>query len=334
MTGRYLLALLLVLGMLAAGCARGKPASTTQPASATQPTVEGESRFRLRTAPGIGHHTIPGSEFTIALENCAGDTPLQRLHRETLSLPTTITLDTADLAPDLAADRPAMMAVIRQEYELGGEASRVVADSVSLETQPATRAEFTLRWDEMWETNTLDILGKGQVVASVPVTVLVSARLVIASTFQAPCPREAVTGTEVIDLPIVSGPGGTPEETIPPPGSDESIALVGDYLKALGAGDTQKAYGLLHETYQTRLPYADYVKGYGATIGIEVHAIEAFQVDEYRDLVRAGITIATRKQGQATYADWWAIFEVLVTRGKPPYQRSITRVIMQRVQQD
>jgi len=58
------------------------------------------------------------------------------------------------------------------------------------------------------------------------------------------------------------------------------------------------------------------------------------QAEQYKDIVRAGLTIATRNQGKTSYADWWATFEVLVTRGKPPYQRSITQITMQRIQQD
>lgn len=147
-------------------------------------------------------------------------------------------------------------------------------------------------------------------------------------------PRPTSTLAVEVNLPLVAGPQERPsveEVTPPPPGSDASIALVKDYLEALGRGGLQGAYKLLHETYQARVPYEDYVKGYAPLVGLELHAIEAVQVDEYKDLVQAGITLVTRKQGQTSTSDWQATFEVLVTRGKPPYQRSITHITMQRL---
>jgi ketosteroid isomerase-like protein len=116
------------------------------------------------------------------------------------------------------------------------------------------------------------------------------------------------------------------------PGSDEAMAIVLDYLGALAKGDARGAYALLHESYQKRVPYADYVQGYGPIVGIEIHAIEARQLDGYRDLVHAGVTISTTVHGQTRADDWLATFEVLVTRGRPPYQRSITQVAMERIE--
>ena len=151
-------------------------------------------------------------------------------------------------------------------------------------------------------------------------------------------PRPTLTPTHFaeVHLPIVSSPeeSPTPEEATPPtPGSDASIALVREYLEALGQGDLKEAYKLLHESYQAQVPYDDYVKGYSSLAGLELHVMEAIRADDYKDIVRAGITLITRKQGEMSRADWWATFEVLVTRGKPPYQRSITYITMQRVQE-
>jgi len=342
MSGCRALALLLLVSVLSAGCARVKPVSSPRPGPTAQVTTnkstpEASLRFQMHASPGQGNHILPGAELSVTLDNCEGSNPLSRLHQETLSLPSTFALDTSGPALSLGAQRSVIESIVRREYKIGDSSSRTIEGSVTLQAQAATKAQFTLRWDELWEKNTLDAIQDGQIIASIPLTVLISARLVVVSTRAEPCPAQTITSSTEIDLPIVTGPQETPsaEEATPPtPGSDEAIALVGEYLEALGKGDMKGAYNLLHESYQARLSYEDYVEGYGPLVGIEVHSIEAMQAEQYKDIVRAGITIATRNQGKTSYADWGATFEVLVTRGKPPYQRSITQITMQRIQQD
>ncbi len=136
------------------------------------------------------------------------------------------------------------------------------------------------------------------------------------------------------DAPRAKGTMTMAELTPPEPGSREAIALVKEYLEALARGDTWSAYRRLRADYRARLPYEEYVKGYAQVVDIEIHSIEAIKLGKNLEIVRAGLTIAARKQGEIRYSDWWATFQVMDDMGKLPYRRSIVSVSMERMGQE
>ncbi len=333
---------LLTLSVVLCGC--GKARQTEDQLAESEPSEViahdvpsvPDVQFALRRPPGKDTYAIPRGPFLVSLDNCERDTTSTYEHRETLTLPTILELDLGDRQGELDAYRAAMEALIRREYGME-RSTRSVQEAVTLEVTLNAHAQFTLRWDEIWEENHLDILRHEEVVESVPFKVLVSARLVVVTL------REQGCGPPIITAQARQGPPGgeTPADTrgsaapkaretptiggpSPEANHAQAIGLVREYLEALAAGDTAKAYTFFHQTYRSRLSYEDYVRGYEPVDGIEIQSVQATTLDKYRELVHVGLTIATASQGGTTYSDWQATYEVIITRGKPPYQRSIS----------
>ena len=156
----------------------------------------------------------------------------------------------------------------------------------------------------------------------------------ITATTQVHVPIIGAQATPEPDAPRAKGTVTIAEITPPEPGSREAIALVKEYLEALARGDTWAAYRRLRADYRARLPYEEYVKGYAQVVDIEIHSLEAIKLGKNLEVVRAGLTIATKKQGEIHYSDWWATFQVMDDMGKLPYRRSIVSVSMERMGQE
>ena len=344
MNKRHTCILGLFLGLLLmAGCTQPKPAPViTSSAEASQVVAnvsvqKAPLRFQLRQAPNKNLSATPREPFVVTLDNCQGDAALVNDSQQTLAITTKYELDTEVQTLDLSPYRAEMEASVRQAYGLSDIPVRNVADTLTLQIPSHSRAQFSIRWDELWDSNTLDVLQGEQVIASVPVRVLSSAKLVTVTSQIEACLSAANGTPSTVGVPLVVGEEKTPapdaprakETLIAPeltgePGSDESMALVRDYLQALNTGDTRSAYDMLHKTYQERLKYQDFAQSYSRVVGIEIHTMETTKVDRYHEIVRVGMTIATEAQGQTTYTDYFGTYDIVVTRGKPPYQRTIS----------
>lgn len=346
MPGRVFWGVVLLLTLLALGGCGGRtpaPSPTSAPVAqvaASQPTIAGAEgyTFKLHHAPGTTTYTVAREESVVTLENSVNDAPLTRDHRETLALPASYVLDITGLGVNLAPYRAVMEAIIRREYLIEGNANRPVESMVTLQAQPRTCAVFTLRWDELWDQNALDVLQGDTVIASAPFNVLTSAKLSIASETQTPCDAPSPTETAPPPTPMPAAPEAKGTTSIGegptiPAASPESLALVEDYIASLNRRDFQRAYGLLHPVYQERLPYEGYLRGYDPLVRIEAHEVETMPVSKYKDIVQLNLTITTLDKGQEAIAEWLAVYEVMITRGKPPYQRSITDVSMRKLGQ-
>ena len=347
--GRIILGVVVLIALLTAGgCGEREatPSPTSAPAAQTaftQPTLtEAEGyTFRLHQAPGITTYTVARDESVVTLDNCSNDAPATRDHRETLALPTSYVLDITGLGVNLAPYRAVMEAMIRREYQIEGSASRPVESMVTLQAEPNTRTAFTLRWDEIWDQNAMDVLKGDVVVASAPFNVLTSAKLAIAAKDQAICgaPGPTLTSeptvlpTAIAAAPEAQGTTAIGEGATIPAASPESLSLVQDYIAALNQRDFQGAYAMLHTVYQERLPYADYIQGYDSLVRLEAHGVEAMPISKYKDVVQVYLTLTTLQKGQEVSSEWLAVYEVMITRGKPPYQRSITDVSMRKLGQ-
>ena len=63
----------------------------------------------------------------------------------------------------------------------------------------------------------------------------------------------------------------------------------------------------------------------------EIHSIDVYQISKYLERAEAVLTLARESQGAVEYSDWMMIVDIAVDRGKPPYQRSISYVVMRRL---
>lgn len=355
--------------LLISGCSQPEPPPTVAAPTADPPqqvaaeaaTAELPLEFQLRQAPGLDLEPLPLEPFVVTLDNCAGETPLLHNYQQSLTLATKYILDTEVQELDLSAYRVAMETTVRQGYGLSDTRVRSVEAEVPLEVPPRSSGQFTLRWDELWDENQLDILQGGKVIGTVPVRVLASAQLLTATTRIEACApgSDAPTSeapaasappasetTSQANVPLVVGdstpapdeprskePLPVPELTAGP-GSDESIGLVRDYLEALAANKPRDAYAFLHEQYQQRLSYDDFARPYNHVVGIEVHSIESYQLDKQHEMARVSMTIATDVQGNTVYTDYVGVYQIVVTRGVPPYQRTISSSSLQPLRQN
>jgi virulence-associated protein VapD len=338
--GRIVLALLLGMILITSGCARSKPTSMPTPdapaqtasaATVTPELIPAEVTYRLAEPVGANPEDVPGPTFTVVVENCAGSSPLERTHSESHALQANVMLDISGLEPSLAAQKAAMEQAVREAYGLAS-AEQMVEDAVPVSAPPEAHVEFLMRWEETHDTNALEVVAGDRVVARIPVRVIQSAHLIPLSSANLPCPADSQVSVPVI-VTEQSGPSEAPQDqaTLPPPGSDLAMALVQEYLEALGDSDLERAYGLLHEVYQARVPFESYQEGYATLQELEVHGIEVVQVSRYLERAEALVTLVMQMQGKKRYSDWLMTLDVSITRGKPPYQRSISAVKMQEI---
>jgi hypothetical protein len=334
---RLIFALVLSMMLATGGCARSKPTSMStseapaqaaSEATATLAFLPEEVTYRLAQPVGASREEVPGPIFSVLVENCAGDAPLERIHRESGAPQPNVVLDASALPPSLAGQQTAMEQAVREDYGLTDD-EPPVEDSVPVSAPPGTQVEFQLRWEEAQDTNLLEAVVDEQVIARVPVRIIESVRLAPVSSAVLPCAADSQVSVPVV-VAEPSEAGETPQSqaTLPPPGSDLAMALVQEYLKALNDGDLEKAYGLLHEVYQARVPFESYQEGYAALQELEVHGIEVVQVNQYLERAEALVTVVMQVQGKERYSDWLMTLDVSITRGKPPYQRRISAVRM------
>jgi len=136
-------------------------------------------------------------------------------------------------------------------------------------------------------------------------------------------PREAASPTPT----ETAEPSATPDASLSGPGSEEAIALVRDYIQFLQARQWREAYNLLDESYQRRMSYESFARGYEGVSGIELYGIESTWIDEQRESVRALMVIRT----VAGSGDWMGTYEVIRAPGKLPYERRISSASLRRL---
>jgi hypothetical protein len=338
---RQLLLAILALVLILTGC-KGKASeqvADAQGQAGKAAAVDPGVQFTLQYLPGRTTDTRPQPQFTIQLENCAAPQALTREHHERWNAPQSYMLGPTSIEIDLAPYAAVIASIVRSAYQIDTGPTRSIEGIVSLVAMPNTRAEYDLRWEERWEDNVLLISRNNQQVGAAPIQVLVTARLHTVAIRQQECPQgllAPVTGPagvkpppqlQVTPQPAVPDSG---EGMYPQSGSDESIALVRSYLSAIASGNTREAYNLLQDAYRARWPYDVFSAGYQGIRDIEVHYIESVLEAKGLERVRAGITITQTSAEQTVMADWWIAFEV-VSAAKPPYQRAIRAVAMQRI---
>ncbi|MFH1086479.1 MAG: hypothetical protein V1772_12050 [Chloroflexota bacterium] len=338
------MAMLLIVAMV--GCARHKPAP-----SAVAPTVEQDAAapaaqtpilelskptFRLKQTAGPGAPALPGSPFTVMVDNCTGDAPLEREQREMYVLKPRYVMDTSVVCVPLGAQTvEAARRYVAETYGIAPDQERRIEGVVSLMAPARARVEYTLRWSELGENNYLEILDGEVLVASYPVSVVTSAALAIVSSAPGACGSAA---GQTVSVPLVveksaagAASAGEEETGFPAPGSDAALNLAKAYLDALDQRQLERAYEMLHDDYRAAVPWAAYQRGYAHLIHVQVHSIEVVQVGKHHEQAEALLTLETEIGGAKRYSDWRALYDVVVTRGKPPYQRSISDVRMQRL---
>jgi len=341
---KYLIPLILLLVLLLlGGCTRAKPERESL-VLATRTMVYSPLRkveLRLRYPIGQNKGTEPLNPFTVVVDNCRGSEALTEDHEETCFLTMRCDLDLSKAPEEISPQESEMVDFVRRAYGFDSAQRSGVKGVIPLKAPPHTKVKYTLRWLEVWDQNVLELVSNREVKAAIPVKVLYDATLTVVKKEEEPCLR----GTEPsrVNVPVVAGkrtatlpaPTLTATESLTVslpaiiiPGSDEAIALVRDYLQALQERDFKRAYALLHPAYQARVPFDRYVEGYAPVLDWEIRGIEATKVDKYRELVDVGLTLGIERQGKVVYTDWIATYEVVVTRGKPPYHRSIGSVRM------
>jgi len=384
----------LVLVVILAACQRTKPERAAIDLAESQkgPGLQ----FELRNPPGQDPERVEGEAFVVRQDNCASETPLEEAHREAAALGPSYELGAAEGIPDLAAHQGLIGELVLRRYQVG--AQERAEGEVMLRTAGQRRSEFTLRWDETWDRNSVDIIREGRVIGSAPVRVRLAAQLVLVSAQEQPCAATPTGVAGKAHLPIVGGqsvttttptamseavvgalaeptltaiptatetpaytptraakptrttrptrtpkpsatalpsatptmtaePTATTDSALPKPGSEEAIAVVRDYIGYLKEGAWREAYDLLDATYQRRMSYESFVKGYETVTDIELYGLESTWVDEGRESVRAVMTIRT----QFGTSDWMGTYEVVKTPGKEPYERRIGGVTLNRL---
>lgn len=334
-------AVLLVIAI--AGCTRAKPKSGPAEAPPPLPAAASQERllslekpvFKLQHPASEGTTPIAqGDTFTVVVDNCAGDAAIERVQQETYAFQPRHNLDAAAQAVPMAPQvEQAAHAYLDEAYGLVADAERQVEGAVTLAAPAHGKVEYALRWDELGEGNALEVRDVEALLASLPVQVTTAAQLVVVQSTPTDCftAYEASVNVPVVEKATAGEQAAEAEVVYPAPGSDEALNLVKDYLEALDQHDLRRAYGMLHEVYRQTVPLAAYEQGYAQLANLEVHGIEVMQVGKHHEQAEAILTMELEVDGEKRYSDWRATLDVVITRGVPPYQRSISNVRMQRV---
>lgn len=311
------------------GCNRAKPdlAPEAEPPSAQTPSeqtqsLQAETTYRLAKPLDGNLVLVPGETFAVTVDNCAGDTQLAREHVESLIIASSLSLLVGTEDTALRDQRPAMEEMVIEAYGLTDD-DQVFEGSIQLSVPPNSQVEYLLRWDEEHDANLVEVVSEEQVLAGVPVEVVRSATLVRVTAVPKPCPATEVS------VPLVGAESKSP--SLPPPGSEEAMELVKDYVGAVSQGNLEGAYRFFHQAYQERTPFEAYQRGYANVVEHEIHSIDVMQVSKYLERAEVVVTLGMKEQGQIEYSDWMMVVDVSVDRGRPPYQRSISYVIMRRL---
>ena len=325
-------ALLLAGCIILAGCSRAKPklsqalptANPVAPTVAVAPTSVSPV-FRLKAPVGSALEHASGQAFSVTIENCDAADTLEQEHTETVYMASSVVLDMG--AAELDAHAADIEGMVRDAYGIDRENGHQVTDTTSIQVEGRHQATVQLRWNAIWDRNSVEVVRDGAVVVELPVRVLMAVDLEALESQMEPC----APSLEALPAPTATPDAAQPLEESEQealPGSDEAIALVRDYVRALAEDRMENAYAFLHPTYQQRYPYEGWALGYAPITDIEIRAIEATRIDAHTDEVVAGLTLTTEVGGRVSYADWTATYRVIVTRGHPPYQRTILDIRM------
>ncbi len=330
--GLLLGALLLAGAIALSGCSRAKPkvsqalptTSPITPTVAVAPTSVSPV-FRLKAPVGSAPEQISGPTFAVVIENCDSADMLVQEHTETVHMASSLVMDLG--AAELDAHAADIEGMVRHAYGIDQENGHNVTDTTPIQVDGGHRATVQLRWNAIWDRNSVEVMRDGAVVAELPVRALMEVRLEALESQVEPC----APALEGVPAPTATADVSPPPEEPEPaelPGSDEAIALVRDYVRALAEDRMEDAYAFLHPTYQERYPYEGWTLGYAPMTDIEIRAIESTRIDAHTDEVVVGLTLTTEVGGRVSYTDWTATYRVIVTRGHPPYQRTIVDIRM------
>lgn len=294
-----------------------------------------ELRFQLASTPGSATFIVDKPSFVLKVDNCTGSTVLTKDLRQVWTVRSAYTLDITGLGLDLNAHRATMEKLVQSAYGYAANRPVSISDRAALQVPPGSSAEFSLRWQEVWDQGSLQVIQGGRIIAQAPYKALMGANLVVLSSQTSACapartgqPAAVATPSPTPQTPRAAGEMTVASDGEVPAASPESIQIVQDYLGQLNAGNLQSGYSLLHAAYRARLSYEQFQQGYGTVESVEVLSLRAIKVDNYKDVVIATLRIGSHLQNQTVYANWSARFEVMVDRGKPPYQRTITACSM------
>ena len=326
---RTLVSLTILLGLCC--CTRAKPPSTPTTPLYDPMATNGGLQFRLHQAVGKASHTMPHEEFVVTLENCQGSEPLTQEHHGVFDPSLAYTLDTSSLRLDVSPYRAVIESVIRQAYGMEGWPCPTFEDAVPLTVQPATQTRFVLRWEELRDRNALDVVSGSRVIASLPLTAPISARLALVSAQE-----EACAGVSLAESLPTAATDEEPSATevaaevspTPSPGEPEAVLLVRQYLDHINGGELPRAYDLLDPSYQARLAFERYAQGYAPVRSIEIVEIAVASESDGQELVEATLNITMLVQGEVTQADWRASYEIAQGSDVSPYGRTISAVRM------
>jgi len=307
-------------------------------------------RFALRHEPHTAAYPVAGPEIDrITHLDCGDSTTLEHEYKREKKLSANLLLDITGLGVDLTAQRATMHAIIREAYGIDSTTPRIVRDKLTLRTASNSRTTHRIRWNEIWDENVLVIHEGEKIVASAPFNILTGAELVVIASESVPCTAPVPTSSsnligipkpvpteqlgdaqqqEASNTPVVSE-GPTIE-----PASTEAVDLVEEYIRSIDAQSWERAYALLHPTYQQRVPFKDYVSGYSPVLGLDIREMSSMRVSRYKEIVDVELLVAAMNQGEESESVWHTEYEVMITRGRPPYQRSITAVRMTEVSKD
>lgn len=301
-------------------------------------------------------HAVGSAPYTVACpeieETIISDCKERRTSREYLcerALSDSLMLDITGLAYDLSSLDAEMEDAIFEAYGIDKSGPRIVRDSLTLATIPDCQTTYRIRWKETWDANALVIHDGERIVATAPFNILTGAKLEVANSESVSCGKAQPTASALaadIDDPVPpkqlaeaqeQTPSNTPVLAKGPTlesASPEALGLVREYVRSLGARQWEQAYELLHPVYRKRVPFDDYVSGYSPVMRIEIRDIAGLRETPYKEIVDAELLITTMHQDVEIESTWRAEYEVMITRGKPPYQRSITAVRMSAIRVD
>jgi hypothetical protein len=265
---------------------------TKMPASSQPPPLS----FRLDHPVGKQIIARPRPPFTVSVSLCDAKQHPPQEYAEALPLPQTFVLGDGQDAARFAAEAAVMAAAVRGFYGFDRAESQLIEAEIALDAPPGTRATFTLRWDEIWDQNGLQVLSEGAVIATLPLTVLTSARLVSESVSLAAC-----------SAPV--GEAASPRiDDTSSWGETEATMLVQDYIRRLNERNLQGAYGLLAAEYQKLVSFDRYVEGYQPVSQIDVITMTCEATADGPSVVHAKLVLALERQGAIVSSPWEATY--------------------------
>ena len=316
MLGRWgRLAIIACLVLLPA-CSRAKPGlpqgtkpappAEAEPALPLTPTPSLlKPGFELAHPPGARLSYLPEADLTVTIENC-GEEPSLRVFQDTRAYEAQCDVQIESATIDVNPYRVVLQAIVREAYSFA-DVQTTVPGSLDLVAQPRATTTFTLRWEQIWDANSISVVIDGQGTDSVPVRVLMGLRLVQVATQEVPCGPQTAP-TRIVGLPVVISPEGRE------PGgerSEDALELVRAYVEHLSAQEWKQAYDLLNASGQSKVPFERYVAGYEPVRAIEIGSVVSRQVNDTAEQVVVALTITLRKGGVDVASEWRATYDVV-----------------------